>query len=109
MGETEEEVEIILPDPDVYESELKGSKACIEAGKFHLNILKELSEVPESLVWEPVDTTVFSDYAKIVSQPIDLSTIANRVRGGMYGEDTDSFCDDMQLVWENCRKYNGAQ
>lgn len=42
-----------------------------------------------------------------VREPMDLGTIAERVRSlNYYGADIDLFDRDVSLVWSNCYTYN---
>jgi hypothetical protein len=38
---------------------------------------------------------------------MDLSTIQHRLREGKY-RSVEEVLDDMQLIWDNCRRYNPA-
>lgn len=48
-------------------------------------------------------------YADVVSEPIDLGTVAERLGGGHYGSARTlhgRFTRDVRLVWANCKKFN---
>lgn len=38
---------------------------------------------------------------------MDLSTIENRVKNGLY-QDIHQCFEDLEIIWNNCIKYNGA-
>ena len=46
------------------------------------------------------------DYFDIISKPMDLSTIKKKLAHNVY-RNGNSFVDDMNLIWNNCYKYNG--
>lgn len=48
------------------------------------------------------------DYFDIVEKPMDLSTIKKKLTHNVY-KNAKHFCDDMNLIWNNCYKYNGDQ
>lgn len=103
----EDDLPITLPDLDAYESELRGDKETIALGKKMLSVLKAMKEEPDSIhFWEPVDSDSVPNYDKYVSDPIDLGTIATRVKSTYYGTDIDSFKSDINRVWDNCIAYN---
>ncbi|KAL3793670.1 hypothetical protein HJC23_010242 [Cyclotella cryptica] len=52
-----------------------------------------------------VDTRQFSDYLDLVEVPMFLSRIRERLRGNYY-TNKDSVVADMELIKENCYKYN---
>ena len=45
------------------------------------------------------------DYPKIIKQPMDLGTIAKKIKKKQY-ETLFEVHDDARLVWENCMTYN---
>ena len=63
----------------------------------------------------PVDLNVFEDYMDIVKVPMDLSTVADRLRAGYYEENTQGsdiaaytlFAQEVQMIWDNAILYNG--
>ncbi len=46
------------------------------------------------------------DYFDIISKPMDLSTIKKKLTHNVYAN-ANSFVEDMNLIWNNCYKYNG--
>ena len=45
------------------------------------------------------------DYPKIVKWPMDLSTVRENLSKGVF-KTIESFLDDVNLVWINCKLYN---
>ena len=74
--------------------------------KFY-TILREFQSDPKSLIfWEEVDTKLFTDYKKIVKEPMDFGTIATRVMKGYYQSHHQIFASDMKKVLTACKIYN---
>jgi bromodomain-containing factor 1 len=57
---------------------------------------------------EPDDPAKFNimDYFDIISRPMDLSSVRRKLSHNCYVSAAD-FVEDMNLIWENCYKYNG--
>merc|ERR1712196_376577 len=75
--------------------------------------LKKLRGLPEAgpflepLPWKKLG---LDDYLDVVTDPIDLKTIGERLEHGGYEDDDglidpDYFWEDIMLVWENCKIY----
>lgn len=56
----------------------------------------------------PVSTKKFPDYRNFILRPMDLSMIRSKVKAFKYRTFND-FLDDVSLVRDNCRTYNGAE
>ncbi|KAJ1892513.1 hypothetical protein LPJ81_005545, partial [Coemansia sp. IMI 209127] len=56
---------------------------------------------------EPVNTSVITDYLGVIKQPMDLGTVQRKVERGAYAG-IGEFRQDVILVCENARKYNGV-
>eukprot|EP01026_Neomeris_dumetosa_P029497 TRINITY_DN2390_c0_g3_i2.p1 TRINITY_DN2390_c0_g3~~TRINITY_DN2390_c0_g3_i2.p1 ORF type:complete len:469 (+),score=75.33 TRINITY_DN2390_c0_g3_i2:116-1522(+) len=54
----------------------------------------------------PVNAQQVPDYYNIVKNPMDLGTIARKLKEGQYSSPL-GFLEDMRLVWSNCKLYNG--
>jgi hypothetical protein len=56
---------------------------------------------------EPVDWKGMglTDYPLVVKHPMDLSTVNKKVNQGKY-QSIEALCDDLQLIWDNCKSYN---
>ncbi|KAF9435155.1 hypothetical protein BGZ76_006802 [Entomortierella beljakovae] len=79
--------------------------------KFCSSILKELKRHRDAgpfLV--PVDPVLLNipDYPSIVKNPMDLSTIENKLNGVEY-ETFEDFGKDIKLIVDNCYLYNGTE
>lgn len=59
---------------------------------------------------EPIDIEALKipHYPKIVSKPMDFSTIKTKLTLNAYDSETD-FYDDMCLVFDNCMLFNGRE
>eukprot|EP00127_Corallochytrium_limacisporum_P003929 Clim_evm14s155 gene=Clim_evmTU14s155 len=54
---------------------------------------------------EPVDTRIVVDYLTFIEHPMDLSTMEAKLKARKY-RDKEAFIKDMQLIFDNCRRYN---
>lgn len=45
------------------------------------------------------------EYIKIIRKPMDLSTVKSKLVQGLYTTPNDVF-NDIQLIWDNCKRYN---
>lgn len=59
---------------------------------------------------KPVDTVKLHlpDYFTVIKNPMDLGTAKKKLSFNAYRDATD-FIDDIELVFYNCRTYNGTQ
>ncbi|KAF9110567.1 pre-mRNA-splicing factor prp46 [Mortierella sp. AM989] len=57
------------------------------------------------LFTEPVDPTLVPDYATVIKNPMDFSTMRAKVERNFY-PNIDEFLKDFQLVCDNARLYN---
>ncbi|KAJ2836040.1 hypothetical protein FBU31_001469, partial [Coemansia sp. 'formosensis'] len=55
---------------------------------------------------EPVDTSVITDYLGVIKAPMDLGTMQRKVEASKYRSIAE-FRQDMLLICQNARKYNG--
>jgi len=46
------------------------------------------------------------DYLTIITEPMDLGTVGSKLKNGKY-KDYKEFMLDVELVWNNCFRYNG--
>ncbi|KAH8582503.1 ABC transporter with ATpase domain plus 3 transmembrane regions [Cryptosporidium sp. chipmunk genotype I] len=53
----------------------------------------------------PVDESDAPDYYNLIEQPIDLSTIMNKIKQDLY-ESIEHYRSDVDLIFTNCKKYN---
>mmetsp|Transcript_4717 Transcript_4717/g.8359 ORF Transcript_4717/g.8359 Transcript_4717/m.8359 type:complete len:1668 (+) Transcript_4717:195-5198(+) len=65
-------------------------------------------EIPAVYFSEPVDEELHAapGYYSIITQPMDFSTIRQRLVSYTYTSE-EQFVHDVRLVFENCAKYNG--
>ena len=68
------------------------------------NELKTIAGVEH--LWQPVNAKFVPDYYDIISAPMDLQQIRNRVNDNKY-ELRSQFMSDLKLIHENSLKYNG--
>ncbi len=72
-------------------------------------VLEKISDDPYAhAFYDPVDTDAFPDYTEIVSQPMSLSEVEEKLNNGDYNKFGcyRDFANDMRLIWSNCKKYN---
>ncbi|CAI6090346.1 unnamed protein product [Clonostachys chloroleuca] len=53
----------------------------------------------------PVNRDEVADYYDVIKEPMDLSTMENKLEADQYSTPED-FIRDARLIFENCRKYN---
>jgi Bromodomain len=60
---------------------------------------------------DPVDTSVYRDYARIVQRQMSLLAISGALRRGAYDSSTTRgmFLRDIELIRSNCELYNGKK
>ena len=46
-----------------------------------------------------------TDYPVVVKHPMDLSTVNKKFTQNKY-QSIEAICDDLQLIWDNCKAYN---
>lgn len=56
---------------------------------------------------KPVDKDEVPDYYKVITSPMDLSTMEERLEQGFYTTAKD-LVSDLKLIFSNCRQYNDA-
>lgn len=56
---------------------------------------------------KPVDPDEVPDYYKVITSPMDLATIEERLERDSYSTPKE-LVDDLKLVFKNCRQYNDA-
>ena len=55
---------------------------------------------------EPVDVTLVPGYSKLISHPMDLGTINQKLEANGYKDRIEQFASDVNLVWKNCKVFN---
>lgn len=48
------------------------------------------------------------EYPQIIKDPMDLGTIKTKLSNGEYGDENE-FRADMDLVWDNCMRFNSVR
>lgn len=74
-----------------------------------LKAMDMLLKHPLSILFQdPIDKedTQFPDYYQKIQNPISLSQIRDNIKNGKY-QDTSDWEKDVNLVWDNARKYHG--
>lgn len=77
-----------------------------------LNVLLEqvvtkLKEIPDSWPFHaPVSSKVVPDYYQVIKNPMDLQTIRENIKKGMYHA-RDDILEHVSLIHSNCVLYNG--
>ncbi|CAL6020693.1 Bromodomain-containing_protein [Hexamita inflata] len=63
-----------------------------------------------SVFADPVDyiSLGLNDYLEVIKRPMDLSTLRSNIMGAEYTY-LHQFIKDADLIWSNCRVYNGVQ
>ncbi|ETV68924.1 hypothetical protein, variant 1 [Aphanomyces astaci] len=71
------------------------------------NVLKILRGKDAAVPFNfPVDADMYPDYYTLIPEPMDLSTVEDKLLGDEY-DAVDGFVDDVHLIWKNCFAYNG--
>lgn len=75
-------------------------------------LLLILSELRGHKFWyifaEPVTETIAPQYFQFIEQPMDLSTMKQKLKSKQY-ETLADFLGDAHLIFDNCRRYNRKQ
>ena len=96
-----------LPVPDVPET----APIFDQWEKAAQRLMSTLQRNPKAYIFaEPVNVEALRipDYPNIVKKPMDFGTIKTRLKEGHYSK-LQEFMDDMELVFYNCRLYNGIE
>ena len=70
-----------------------------------LDQVLKLDPLIREMFHDPVDTNTYTDYLDMIEVPMYLSLIKKRLKNNYY-TNKDSVVADMELVKENCYKYN---
>lgn len=95
---------------DILDAPPKSKKAAAEL-RFCAQIVRDLTNRKnESIAYpflQPVDPVAqgVPNYFEIVKEPMDLSTISNKLRDGVY-EGAEDFEADIRLMFKNCYLFN---
>ena len=91
-------IDILPPKTPLFKEQLK----------YCLQIMKTLKRHRDSFPFnQPVDPVALQipDYLDVIKQPMDFSTIANKLAAGSYSA-LDEWISDVRLVFSNCYTYN---
>lgn len=80
-----------------------------EHAKFIQSVLRHMVKLKDASIFlEPVDPVKLQipTYFDVVKRPMDLSTMDKKLKDGQYS-DIQQFNADMELMFENCYKFNG--
>lgn len=86
-------------------------KSTVNRKQFHFieSVIKAMRDMPTSIPFrEPVDPIKLGipDYLKVITRPMDISTIIKKLHAGEY-ESTEEVADDVKTMFNNSYKYNG--
>ena len=74
-----------------------------------LKVINELLKLPESDIFkypvDPIENNV-PNYYEVIKKPMDFSTIKKKIRRRQY-TNFKEFCFDVDLIFDNCFKFNG--
>ncbi|KAL0486496.1 histone acetyltransferase [Acrasis kona] len=75
--------------------------------KHHLNtVFQNIEKFQHAWPFkEKVDPTLVHDYYDVIKEPMDLSTMAEKLKNNLY-DSKEAFIHDMMLIIDNCRTYN---
>ncbi|ONH69349.1 Histone acetyltransferase GCN5 [Cyberlindnera fabianii] len=74
---------------------------------FMQHLLTELQNHPAAWPFaQPVNKEEVADYYEVIKEPMDLSTMEQKLENDHYGT-MEEFVYDARLVFNNCRSYNG--
>merc|ERR1712034_244740 len=59
-----------------------------------------------NLFWAPVDETIFEDYYDQIKNPMDISTMKNKIQSDEYWDVDRDLRQDVRLMFSNCIEYN---
>lgn len=53
-----------------------------------------------------IEALGLTDYLDIIKKPMDLGKVNEKITDGSY-KTVEECLDDIQLIWDNCKLYNG--
>jgi len=70
------------------------------------DVLEDLLDQEDSFPFSaPIDPKTVPDYTKVITEPMDLGTIWNKLNASEY-KNTDEFVDAVRLTFDNCLLFN---
>ena len=115
VAETEEdmEVQMILPAPEDTKVKVVKTRTLTSAKRKALNnllehLLKQLErkDTHDVFAW-PVNDLIAPNYSSVINEPMDFSTMRNKIITDQYF-DVNDFRRDFDLMIDNCCIYNGS-
>jgi len=73
--------------------------------KEYLDYIKKDKNIKPFLLPVDYEGLGLTDYPTIIQKPMDISTISKNLDNNIY-KSIDEVKADIQLIWDNCRKYN---
>ncbi|KAI9686451.1 MAG: hypothetical protein M1820_010635 [Bogoriella megaspora] len=92
------------PEMDKIAREQRRGRRFIEFQRFLYQIQEHNQAWP---FLKPVDKNEVPDYYNVITSPMDLSTMEEKLENGLYTAVGD-LVDDLELIFSNCRQYNDA-
>ena len=93
-----------VPSPAKFEANAELQKL----SSVFVKVLDHLTSIPESWPFhKPVPKRDYPHYYRIISKPVDLSTIKSRVKR-MFYKSVEKFMEDVSRIRDNCIKFNTA-
>eukprot|EP00166_Cyanidium_caldarium_P002232 ctg_2233.g582 len=79
--------------------------------RYCLRVLRDLMKMkgarafllPVDKLWAP---EFIPGYFDVITHPMDLGTVRQKLEAGEYGTDPEAFAQDVRLVWSNAMTYN---
>lgn len=91
--------------PVLYDDE-EGNSAHSEAYRKIMSILQRVKRHPFAGPFlQPVDLNLVPDYADVIHEPMDLSTVEHKLSSGKYSSAYE-FSADIRKIWSNAFQYN---
>ena len=69
---------------------------------YHYEATDFLEPVTEDLI----GPEMYEDYCKVISEPMDIGTVIQKMKSGAYHNSKDLFRQDIELIFTNCRLFN---
>ncbi|KAK9248023.1 Bromodomain-containing protein [Lipomyces tetrasporus] len=99
------------PEPAPVATVVEGPPLPKHQNKFALSMVRSLKRLKDAYPFlVPVDPVKLNvpDYFKVVTHPMDLSTVEKKLSSNQYST-VDQFVADFDLMIANCIRFNGAE
>lgn len=105
---TQQEELDYLKKPDYKQTNRRPTDPLVALSVIFEGVVNDIKELPDTkLFWTPVNKKKYSDYDKIVKDPIDLATMRTRCNQNKYST-REEFVADVKKLYENSLLYNGV-